>query len=69
MQNIASPNVLASLDQVQNQALLFICGGMKITHAASFEIDANIEPFDLRWKRAIAKTVGKYHRQHENHLN
>ena len=48
LQTVASKAATTSLDKVQNQALRFICGGMRSTPTAACEIDANIEPLDIR---------------------
>ena len=67
LQSIASKCNTAALDRTQNQALRLICGGMRTTPTAACEIEANIEPMDLRRKRALLESVERYKRQDEGH--
>ena len=67
LQSIASKCNTASLDRTQNQALRLICGGMRTTPTAACEIEANIEPMDLRRNRALIETVERFRRQEEDH--
>ena len=59
---------LATLDKVQNQALLFISGTMKTTPTSACEIECNIEPLDIRRDAAIITTYERYQRL-EHHRN
>ena len=52
LQNISSKSNKESLDKVQNQALRFICGGMKSSPTSACEIDSNVEPLEMRRKKA-----------------
>ena len=52
LQNISSKSNKESLDKVQNQALRFICGGMKSSPTSACEIDSNVEPLETRRKKA-----------------
>ena len=69
LQTIASKEQLQTLERLQNQALRLICGGMKSTPIAACEIDANIEPYDIRRKRALIDATERYNRQEESHPN
>ena len=51
-----------------NQALRLKCGGMRSTPTAACEIEADIEPMDLRRTRALIKTVERFKRQDKNIL-
>ena len=69
IQAIASKANRESLDKVQNQSLRLICGGMRSTPSAACEIDANVEPLDLRRERAVLESVERYKRMDESHPN
>ena len=69
LQAIASEHITTSLDRVQNQGLRFICGGMRTTPTAACEIDANIEPLNIRRQRALLEAVERYKRMENNHPN
>ena len=69
LQNIASDSTRKTLDQVQNHALRFICGGMKTTPTAACEIDANIEPLELRREKAALEMYERSKRLEPNHPN
>ena len=69
LQNIASKQTTQTLDRVQNQAAKLICGGMRSTPIAACEIDANIEPMDLRRERSLLEGVERYRRLEEDHPN
>ena len=47
LQNICSTSLQQKVDQVQNEAVKFISGGMKSSPIAACEIDSNIEPLSL----------------------
>ena len=59
LQSIASKTTAASLDSVQNQALRLVCGGMRTTPTAACEVDARVEPLDLRRERELCLRVWK----------
>ena len=69
LQTIASKGAVLFLDKVQNQALRLICGAIRTTPTAACEIDANIKPRDLTWKRSLIETVERYRRQKPDHPN
>ena len=69
LQNIASKQATQTLDRVQNQAAKLICVGMRSTPIAACEIDANIEPMDLRRERSLLEGVERYRRLEEDHPN
>ena len=69
LQTIASKAPTEALDRVQNQAVKLICGGMRSTPIAACEIEANIEPLDLRRKRAVLDGVERYKRFELDHPN
>ena len=69
IQAIASNSTRESLDRVQNQSLRLVCGGMRSTPSAACEIDANIEPLDLRREKAVLECVERYKRLDERHPN
>ena len=69
LQNIAPAQAKLSLDRVQNQAAKLICGGMHRTPTAACEIDANLEPLDLRRERAALESIERYRRLEEDHPN
>ena len=69
LQSIASKCNTATLDRTQNQALRLICGGMRTTPTAACEIEANIEPMDLRRNRALIESVERFRRLDEDHPN
>ena len=69
LQSIASTRTAASLDTVQNQALRLVCGGMRTSPTAACEIDARVEPLDLRRERAVLESVERYCRLEPDHPN
>ena len=62
LQVIASKRATSSLDSVQNQALRLVCGGMRTSPTAACEIDARVEPLDLRRERAVMESFERYKR-------
>ncbi|MCG8431457.1 MAG: hypothetical protein MJA29_09835, partial [Candidatus Omnitrophica bacterium] len=58
LQSIASQQLRSSLDGVQNQALRFICGGLRSSPTAACEIDSSLEPMDLRRERERESNLG-----------
>ena len=69
LQNLCSKATKSSLDIVQNHALRFISGGMRSSPTAACEIHSNIEPLELRRKRAALELVERSKRLEENHPN
>ena len=69
LQTIANKTATDAADKVQNQALRLICGGMRSTPTAACEIDANIEPLDLRRNKALVEAVERYQRADPGHPN
>ena len=62
LQSIASKSTTRSLDSVQSQSLRLVCGGMRSTPTAACEIDARVEPLDLRREKAVLESVERYKR-------
>ena len=69
LQVIASQRTTSSLDSVQNQALRLVCGGMRTSPTAACEIDARVEPLDLRRERAVMESYERYKRLEADHPN
>ena len=69
LQAVASKRTTTSLDAVQNQALRLVCGGMRTSPTAACEIDARVEPLDLRRERAIVESTERYKRLDSDHPN
>ena len=69
LQAIASKTTIKSLDTVQNQSLRLVCGGMRTTPTAVCEIDAIVEPLDLRRERAVLESVERYRRLDSDNPN
>ena len=69
LQTIASKSTTSSLDRIQNQAGRLICGGFRSTPSAACEIDANLEPMDIRRERATLEATERYRRLPEKHPN
>ena len=69
LQAIASKTTIKSLDAVQNQSLRLVCGGMRTTPTAACEIDAIVEPLDLRRERAVLESVERYRRLDSDNPN
>ena len=55
------------MDKIQNQGLRLICGAMRSTPIAACEIEANIEPLDIRQNRSAIEAVERYHRAEPDH--
>jgi len=53
------------LDRKQNEALRFVCGGLRTTPNSACEIDANIEPLNNRRERSAALTLERFKRMDE----
>ena len=69
LQSIASKRTATTLDTDQNQALRLVCGGMRTSPTATSEIDARVEPLDLRRERAVLESVERYCRLEPDHPN
>ena len=69
IQNVANKTAIEELDRIQNQGLRLICGAMKSTPIAALEIEANIEPLDIRRQRSLVEAVERYHRAEPDHPN
>ena len=69
LQTIASKSTTSNLDRVQNQAGRLICGGFRSTPSAACEIDAGLEPLDLRRERATLEATERYRRLPKHHPN
>lgn len=67
LQNVCSDTTKSSLDKVQNQALRLICGGMRSTPTAACEIASNIEPLEIRRKKAALQLYERAKRMEKNH--
>ena len=62
IQTVANKSAVQEINKVQNQGLRLICGAMRSTPTAACEIDANIEPLDIRRNRSLVEAVERYHR-------
>ena len=69
LQNICNNATKNSLETIQNHALRLISGGMRSSPTAACEIHTNIEPFDLRRKRAALELFERSKRLEKNHPN
>ena len=69
IQTVANKTALQDLDKVHNQGIRLVCGAMRTTPTAACEIDANIEPPDIRRNRALMEAVERYHRAEPEHPN
>ena len=69
LQAVASKTTTKSLDAVQSQSLRLVCGGMRSTPTAACEIDARVEPLDLRRERAVMESVERYRRLDSDNPN
>ena len=69
LQTIASKSTTSNLDRVQNQAGRLICGGFRSTPSAACEIDAGLEPLDLRRERSTLEATERYKRLPKHHPN
>ena len=67
IQTVANKSALQEINKVQNQGLRLICGAMRSTPTAACEIDANIEPLDIRRNRTLTEAVERYHRAEPMH--
>ena len=62
LQVTASDYNQKKLDRKQNEALRFVCGALRITPTSACEIDANVEPLNLRRERSAALTLERFKR-------
>ena len=69
LQTTLSNNRREKLEKIQNQALRFICGGMRTTPTAACEIDANIQPLEKRRESATLQAKERYLRMPFEHPN
>ena len=69
IQPVANKTALQEIDKIQNQGLRLICGAMRSTPIAACEIEANIEPLDIRRNRSTIEAVERYHRAEPDHPN
>ena len=67
LQVACSKTTQSELDKVQNQALRFICGGMRSTPTSACEIHANIEPLGLRREKAALEMFERTKRMSNKH--
>ena len=67
IQPVASKTALQDLDKVHNQGIRLVCGAMRTTPTAACEIDANMEPPDIRRNRALMEAVEMFHRAEREH--
>ena len=69
IQTVGNKKALEDIDRVQNQGLRLVCGAMRSTPIAACEIDANIEPLDIRRNRTLVEATERYQRAESNHPN
>ena len=62
LQVTASKHNQKKLDCKQNEALRFVCGGLRSTPSSACEIDANVEPLNIRRERSAALTLERFKR-------
>ena len=67
LQNVCSKTARQSIDKVQNQALRLICGGIRSSPTAACEISANVEPLELRRKKAALDLYERAKRMEPSH--
>ena len=67
LQNICSKSTRQSIDVVQNQATRFICGGLRSTPTAACEIQANIQPLEIRRQKAALEIYERSKRLEKDH--
>ena len=66
LQVTASKHNQKMLDRKQNEALRFVCGALRSTPSSACEIDANIEPLNIRRDRCAALTLERIKRMEED---
>ena len=62
LQITASKHNQKKLDRKQNEALRFVSGALKSTPTSACEVDANIEPLNIRRERNAALTLERFKR-------
>ena len=67
LQNVCSKSARKRIDKLQNQALRLINGGMRSTPTAACEISANVEPLEIRRKKAALDLYERAKRMEPNH--
>ena len=67
LQNVCSKTAKQNIDKIQNQALRLICGGMRSSPTAACEISANIEPLEIRRKKAALDLYERAKRMEPSH--
>ena len=64
---IGSESSKRTLDKIQNNALRFICGGLRSTPTAACEIDVNVEPLHIRREKSVLEMYERYMRLDNKH--
>ena len=67
LQNVCSRAAKQNVDRIQNQALRLICGGMRSSPTAACEISANVEPLEIRRKKAALDLYERAKRMEPSH--
>ena len=67
LQNICSKSTRDSIDKIQNHATRFICGAMRSTPTAACEIHANVQPLELRRRKAALDIHERSKRMEKHH--
>ena len=65
----SSQTTQTAIDRIQNNALRFICGGMRSTPTSACEIQSNVEPLSLRREKATLELKERCHRMPETNAN
>ena len=69
IQTVGNKTSLQEIDKIQNQGLRLVCGAMRSTPIAACEIDANINPLDIRRNQTLVEASERYLRAEPNHPN
>ena len=67
LQNSCSKATRHDLDKIQNSALRLICGGMRSSPISACEISADVEPLEIRRKKAALELYERAKRMEPNH--
>ena len=67
LQNTCSKTTKQGLDKVQNHALRLICGGMRSSPTSACEISADVEPLEIRRRKAALELYERAKRMEPNH--
>ena len=67
LQNVCSRAAKQNVDRIQNQALRLICGGMRSSPTSACEISANVEPLEIRRKKAALDRYERAKRMESSH--